>query len=100
MLMTRLPLLCGAVALTAFSLSSAAFAQEGGPCTDDIAKLKRDLGTQVGMGAPVSEPDYGQRKGPNETAGQQSGGNTTGSTAKPVGTPDTDRAQKGGASRE
>src|SRR3954452_14514877 len=52
------------------------------------------------MGAPVSEPDYGQRKGPNETAGQQSGGNTTGSTAKPVGTPDTDRAQQGGASRE
>ncbi|MFB0490514.1 hypothetical protein ABIE45_003100 [Methylobacterium sp. OAE515] len=98
--MTRLPLLCGVVALMAFSLSSAAFAQEGGPCTDDIATLKRDLGTQVGLGAPVSEPDYGQSRGPNESGGRQASASTTGSTAKPVGTPDTDRAQQGGASRE
>ncbi|MGA4555659.1 hypothetical protein [Methylorubrum aminovorans] len=99
--MSRLRLLCGAVAFTACSFAPAVYAQEGGPCTDDIAKLKRDLGTQVGMGAPVSEPDYGQRKGPNEAAGQNaSTGPTTGSTAKPVGTPDTDRAQQGGASRE
>lgn len=99
--MSRLRLLCGAVALAACSFAPAVHAQEGGPCTDDIAKLKRDLGTQVGMGAPVSEPDYGQRKGPNEAAGKSaSTGPTTGSTAKPVGTPDTDRAQQGGASRE
>ena len=81
--MTRLPLLCGAVALTAFSLSSAAFAQEGGPCTDDIATLKRDLGTQVGLGAPVSEPDYGQSRGPNESGGRQA----SASELSPVSTP-------------
>lgn len=99
--MSRLSILCGAAALSTLSLiPAAAFAQEGGPCTDDIAKLRRELSTQVGMGAPVSEPDYGQRKGPNEASGQQSAGSTTGSTAKPVGTPDTDRAQQGGASRE
>lgn len=98
--MTRLHLLCGATAFAALALSSGAFAQEGGPCTDDIAKLRRDLGTQVGMGAPVSEPDYGQRKGPNDAAGRNEAANATGSTTKPVGTPDTDRAQGGGASRE
>jgi hypothetical protein len=99
--MTRFRTLYGAVALSLASfVPVSASAQEGGPCTDDIAKLRRELGTRVGMGAPVSEPDYGQRKGPNEASGQQATGNTTGGTAKPVGTPDTDRAQKGGASRE
>ncbi|MCG5248452.1 hypothetical protein [Methylorubrum extorquens] len=99
--MSRLHLLCGAVAFAAFSFAPAAFAQEGGPCTDDIAKLKRELGTQVGMGAPVSEPDYGQQKGPNDTAGRSAtAGAATNNTAKPVGTPETDRAQQGGASRE
>lgn len=97
--MTGLRFLCGAVALTALGLAPAV-AQEGGPCTDDIAKLKRELGTQVGMGAPVSEPDYGQRKGPNESSGQQAAAGAAGAPAKPVGTPETDRAQKGGASRE
>jgi hypothetical protein len=98
--MAQLHLLCGAIAFTAFSFAPAAFAQEGGPCTDDIAKLRRALDTQVGMGAPTSEPDYGQRKGPNEAAGQNAGANAADSKTKPVGTPDTDRAQKGGASRE
>ena len=99
--MRRFSLICGVAALSAVTLvPGAVFAQESGPCTNDIAKLRRDLGTQVGMGAAVSEPDYGQRKGPNDTTGQQSAANATGSTAKPVGTPDTDRAQKGGASRE
>ncbi|KQO89161.1 hypothetical protein ASF36_23640 [Methylobacterium sp. Leaf90] len=99
--MSRLHLLCGAVALAVSSFAPAASAQEGGPCSDDIAKLTRELGTRVGLGAPVSEPDYGQRKGPNETAGQNATtGSTTVSTAKPVGTRDTDRAQQGGASRE
>lgn len=98
--MSRLSMLCGAAALSTLSLiPAAAFAQEGGPCTDDIAKLRRELSTQVGMGAPVSEPDYGQRKGPNEASDQKSAGNT-GSNVKPVGTPETDRAQQGGASRE
>ncbi|MBX9660245.1 MAG: hypothetical protein K2X00_16920 [Nitrospiraceae bacterium] len=99
--MSRLSILWGAVALFSLSLVPAtAFAQESGPCTDDIAKLRRELVTHVGMGAPVSEPEAGQRKGPNEASGQQSAGSTTGSTVKPVGTPDTDRAQQGGASRE
>jgi hypothetical protein len=98
--MRRLNLFCGVATLSALTLIPAvALAQEGGPCTDDIAKLRRDVDTQVGMGAPTSEPDYGQRKGPQETSGQQAA-DTTGNTAKPVGTPDTDRAQKGGASRE
>ena len=49
--MSRLSMLCGAAALSTLSLiPAAAFAQEGGPCTDDIAKLRRELSTQVGMG--------------------------------------------------
>ena len=98
--MRRLNRLCGAAALSTLSfIPAAALAQEGGPCTDDIAKLRREIDAQVGMGAPTSEPDYGQRKGPENASSQQTGG-TTGSNVKPVGTPDTDRAQKGGASRE
>jgi hypothetical protein len=70
-----------------------------GPCTDDIAKLRRDLAGQAGLGAPISEPDYGQRRGPNDAA--QTGSTAGGpANAKPVGTPETDRAQKGGADRD
>jgi len=98
--MRQFNLLGGAAALTALTLIPAvSLAQEGAPCTDAIAQLRRDMGNQVGMGAPTSEPDYGQRKGP-ENGGSQQTASATGSTAKPVGTPDTDRAQKGGASRE
>ena len=98
--MTRRYHLCLVATFATLSLApAAAFAQEGGPCTDDIAKLRRELSTQVGLGAPISEPDYGQQKGPNDTAGKQSASNTTGSTAKP-GSSETDRAQPGGASRE
>lgn len=98
--MSRLTMLCGAAALSALSLMhNAAYAQEGGPCTDDIAKLKRELGTQVGMGAPVSQPDTGQAKGPNAAAADQTA-STTGGAAKPVGNAETDRAQQGGGSRE
>ncbi|WP_244473665.1 hypothetical protein [Methylobacterium sp. Leaf112] len=79
-------------------MNTAAFAQEGGPCSDDIAKLKRELGTQVGMGAPVSQPDTGQRKGPNDGSADQTA-STTASAAKPVGNAETDRAQQGGASK-
>ena len=97
--MCRLNLFCGATALCAFTLIPVmVVAQEGGPCTDDIAKLRRDVDARVGIGAPTSQPDYGQRKGPDSASGQQAGV-TTGS-AKPMGTPETDRAQKGGASRE
>lgn len=93
--------LCLAATFATLTLTPVAvLAQENGPCTDDIAKLRRELSTQVGLGAPISEPDYGQQKGPNDTAGSQSAPNTTGSTAKPVGDAETDRAQKGGASRE
>ena len=99
--MARFNMIFGAAVLSVASLSSvASHAQEGGPCTDDIAKVKRTLGTQVGLGAPVSEPDYGQRKGPSNTSGQGATAGTTGSTDKPIGTSETDRAQKGGASRE
>lgn len=99
--MTPMNKLCRAATFVTFSLLPiAAFAQENGPCTDDIAKLRRELSTQVGLGAPTSEPDYGQQKGPNDTAGRPVAPSTTGTTAKPVGTPDTDRAQQGGASRE
>ncbi|GJE45979.1 hypothetical protein [Methylobacterium soli] len=95
--MPRLHSLCGAVAVAALTLVPVTtFAQEGGPCTDDIAKLKRSLGTQVGLGAPVSEPDYGQRQGPNDKAAQKNAANTTGT----VGSSETDRAQPGGAPRE
>jgi hypothetical protein len=98
--MRRFNLFCGAAALSALTLiPTIALAQEGAPCSDDIAKLRRDMDAHVGMGAPTSEPDYGQRKGPQDGAGQQAN-NTAGNPAKPVGTPDTDRAQKGGASRE
>lgn len=99
--MKRLCLLCSAAAFTTFGyLPTNLFAQEGGPCTDDIASLRRDLSTRVGLGAPVSEPDYGQRKGPNDTAGQRTASTAPGGAGQPVGTPETDRAQKGGASRE
>jgi len=98
--MRRFNLMYRAAALSAFTfIPVVSFAQEGGPCTDDIARLRRDMDAQVGMGAPTSEPDYGQRKGPQDTAGQQPA-STTGGTTEPVGTPDTDRAQQGGASRE
>jgi hypothetical protein len=99
--MTPLNQLCCAATLATFSLIPVtASAQENGPCTDDIAKLRRELSTQVGLGAPISEPDYGQQKGPNDRAGQPSAASTTGSTGKPVGSSETDRAQPGGASRE
>ena len=98
--MTPSSRLCLAATFAALTLTPVAvLAQENGPCTDDIAKLRRELSTQVGLGAPISEPDYGQQKGPNDTAGGRSAADTTGSTAKP-GSPETDRAQPGGASRE
>ena len=96
--MSRSFSLCGVPALLVIGLTPAALAQNG-PCTDDIAKLSRHLGTQVGLGAPVSEPGYGQRTGPNEAAGQPAT-TATASAAKPVGTGGTDRAQQGEASRE
>jgi hypothetical protein len=98
--MRRFNLFRGAAVLSALTLvPTITLAQENGPCSDDIAKLRRDMDTHVGLGAPTSEPDYGQRKGPQDTAGRQPA-STADNTAKPVGTPETDRAQKGGASRE
>jgi len=97
--MQRFKMISGAAAFSLLGfVSTAALAQEGGPCSDEIAKLKRELGTQVGMGAPVSQPDTGQQKGPSAASADQTAG-TTGGTAKP-GTAETDRAQQGGASRE
>jgi len=98
--MPRLKMIRGAAAFSLLGLmSTAALAQEGGPCTDDIAKLKRELGTQVGMGAPVSQPDTGQQKGPGAASADQTASTGTANAAKP-GTSETDRAQQGGASRE
>jgi len=97
--MSRLKTISCTAAFSILGLvSTAAFAQEGGPCSDDIAKLKRELGTQVGMGAPVSQPDTGQQKGPSAASADQASG-TTGSTAK-IGSSETDKSQQGGASRE
>lgn len=80
--MRGLNLLRGAIALSTLTLVPAvALAQEGGPCTDDIAKLRRDVDAQVGMGAPTSEPDYGQRKGPDDASSLRTAGSTA--SAKP-----------------
>lgn len=79
----RLKILCSAATLAVLGITAtAASAQEGGPCTDDIAKLKRELGTQVGMGAPVSQPDAGQQKGPNSGSTEQTA-DATATTSKP-----------------
>ncbi|MGU3469143.1 hypothetical protein ACLBXO_30295 [Methylobacterium sp. C33D] len=60
--------------------------------------MKRDLGTRVGMGAPVSQPDAGQQKGPGAgSAGQAA--TTTGSTAGPGAQAGRDK-QGDGATRE
>jgi hypothetical protein len=95
--MARLSSFCGA-AIVAAALTPATALAQSGPCSDDIAALSRELGTQVGLGAPVSEPGYGQRQGPNDPKNQAAAdkGGTTGA----VGTKETDRSQPGGASRE
>ncbi|MBV9748203.1 MAG: hypothetical protein JO157_05265 [Acetobacteraceae bacterium] len=83
--MARSKMLCGAAVLAVLGLvPAAAFAD--GPCTNDIAQLGRQLGSQVGLGAPVSEPGAGQHVDKNMGAQQANG------TA-------SDRAQPGGASR-
>lgn len=88
----RLKMFCSAAAIAACAFAaSAASAQEGGPCTDDIAKLKRELGTQVGMGAPVSQPDAGQQKGPNS--------GSAGKTAETTGTSSPSAADADGGKR-
>jgi hypothetical protein len=47
----RLKVFRGVAALAVIELTdTAASAQEGGFCTDDIAKLKRRLGLQAGVG--------------------------------------------------
>jgi len=85
--MTRLSVLCGAAAFAALGFAPAV-ALADGPCTNDIAQLGKQLGTQTGLGAPVSEPGQGQQVGKN--AGSQQ--------ASAAATPQ-DRAQPGGASR-
>lgn len=98
--MARFATLCGIASLVAVGIAPVAANAQSGPCTDDIGKLSRQLGTTVGLGAPVSQPETGQSKGPSEASTKQADANATGSVANPVGTPETDRAQKGGASRE
>ncbi|KAA2237792.1 hypothetical protein [Salinarimonas soli] len=86
--MTPRKLGCAALAFAALGLAPVAVL--AGPCDDDIAVLKRQLGSQVGLGAPVSEPDRGQTPAPAQV-GQ--------GAAEPGATSSTDRAQPGGASR-
>ncbi len=97
--MPRLSLLFRA-SLMAAALAPGATLAQSGPCSDDIAKLTRELGTQAGLGAPVSEPGYGQRKGPNDEKSQSSAATEKGGVTGTVGTRETDRSQPGGASRE
>jgi hypothetical protein len=67
--MRQRDLLRGAATVAALAPIPAANAPEtGGPRTDGIARLRQDTGKQVGMGAPASELDYGQRKGPERSA--------------------------------
>ncbi len=84
--MTRLSLLCGAAAFAALGLAPA-MALADGPCTNDIAQLGKQLGTQTGLGAPVSEPGAGQQVDKN-AASQQANAATP-----------QDKGQPGGASR-
>lgn len=81
-------LLCGAVAFVALGLAPAV-ALADGPCTNDIAQLGKQLGSQVGLGAPVSEPGAGQQVEKN-AASQQ---------ANAASTPASSKDQPGGASR-
>jgi hypothetical protein len=73
------------LALLALGLMSTA-ALAAGPCTDDIAKLGRQLAAMPGLGAPISEPAAGLSVG-QKTA-------QTGQTAPAA----ADKAQPGGAS--
>ena len=83
--MTRSKLLYCAAILAALGLTPAA-ALADGPCTNDIAQVGKQLGSQVGLGAPVSEPAAGQQV--DKAAGSQQANAAA-----------SDRAQPGGASR-
>jgi len=85
--MTRFSLLCGAAAFATLGLAPAV-ALAAGPCTSDIAQLGKQLGSQNGLGAPVSEPGAGQHVDKN-AASQQ---------ASAAATP-KDKGEPGGASR-
>ena len=81
--MNRAALIAGVI-----GVATIGSARADGPCTDDIAKLGRQLGNSAGLGAPLSEPVAGL------AAGQKSG-QAPGDTAASA----SDRAQPGGASR-
>ena len=85
---------CAAVAFAMLGLAPFAAHAQGpaqGPCDNDIAELKRQLGNTIGLGAPLSEPDRGLNAPPS----------SVGQAAAPAGaTSATDRVQPGGASRE
>lgn len=86
--MTRSGMLCGAAVFAALGLAPAT-ALADGPCTNEIAELGRQLGSQVGLGAPVSEPGAGQQVDKNVSSQQASAASTSAS----------DKQQPGGASR-
>lgn len=86
--MTPTQLRRAAIAFAVLGLTPFAARAEG-PCDNDIAELKRQLGNQTGLGAPVSQPDRGLTAPPASVAGSADAGATSA----------TDRAQPGGASR-
>ena len=91
--MSRHASLCGVAALFAIGFAPGTAFAQGGPCTDDIAALSRQLGTQVGLGAPVLQPDYGQKSGPADASAQKADANADARQAKASGSADTDKAQ-------
>lgn len=78
--MRHINLACIAATLALAPVASRA----AGPCSDDIASLGKQLATMNGLGAPISEPDHGQKVAKDATPQ----GNAAAS----------DHTQKGGAS--
>lgn len=81
--MSRTHFACTVAVAAALALAPVA-SRAAGPCSDDIATLGRQLSTMNGLGAPLSEPDQGQKVDKNA---QNQG------DASP-----SDRKQSGGAS--
>lgn len=68
----------GIVCLAALGIAPVA-AHADGPCTNDIAQLRRQLADVPSLGAPVSEPGAGQTVG-RETARNDTGTNGAGTS--------------------
>ena len=87
--MTRSRMMGGAALFAALGLApglAPVTALAAGPCSNEVAQLGKQLSSQTGLGAPISEPGAGQQVDKN---------------AAPQGTnmAANDRSQPGGASR-